>query len=126
MPGLKTTTFASGGYDWLLNTHSLRDAATAFLDISTFTKATHYPNGFVPSGLIVNAADLKALKPFTGGAGEKFAIVAGDFATDGVEDFAVAVLLGQGAAIKTSKLPVQTNLPANAPQGFVFVPGVDA
>lgn len=125
MPGYKTTSFATGGYDWLLNTHALRDAATGFLDISTFTKATHYPNDLVPSGLIVNCSDLKALKPFTGAVGERFGIVAGDFATNGVEDFAVAVLLGQGTPIKTSKLPVVANLPATAPAGWVFVPGVD-
>lgn len=124
MPFLKTTSYGTGDFRWLLNTHSLRAAATCVLTASTFTKATHYAGDFFASGLIVNAADMKSVKPFTGAVGEKFAVLVGDHKTDGVENVNAAVLLGQGTAIKTSLLPLTTNLPATAPSGFIFVTGV--
>ena len=123
MPGLVTKTLGSGDYRWLLHTHGIRDAVTTgVLDVSTFTKATHYPNGYFPSGLIVNIADPKVLKPFTGGAGEKLAFLMGDHETDGVEDRAAAFLFH--GSIRTGFLPVSTNLPATAPNGFYFTAGV--
>lgn len=122
MPGLKTVSYGTGNSRWLLNTDGIRFAVTGMLDVSTFTKATHFAQDFFPSGLIVNIADPKSVKPFTGGAGEKFAILWGDHPTDGVEDISGAFLTrGQ---IKTSLLPVQTNLPATAPAGFYFTTGV--
>ena len=78
--------------------------------------------GFFPSGLIVNIADPKAVKPFTGGAGEKLAFLMGDHETDGVEDRAGAFLFH--GSIRTGLLPVSTNLPATAPNGFYFTAGV--
>ena len=50
MPRLKTESFSSGDQSWLGSTHGLRNARTETLDISAFTPATHYPNGYIPSG----------------------------------------------------------------------------
>ena len=122
MPGLLTKNYGTGDFRWLLDSTGFRDAITATLDVSTFTAATHYPNGFFPSGLIVNIADPKAVKPFTGGAGEKLAFLMGDHETDGVEDRAGAFLFH--GSIRTGFLPVSTNLPATAPNGFYFTAGV--
>lgn len=121
MPGLVTKSYGTGSFRWLLNTDGIRHTVTGTLDVSTFTAGTHYPNGFFPSGLICNIADPKAVKPFTGGAGEKFVILDGDVPTNGVEDISAAFFVrGQ---IKTSLLPVQANLPATAPNGFYFTTG---
>ena len=123
MPGLKKTTLGTGSYRWLLHTHGIRDAVTTgVLDVSTFTKATHYPDGYFPSGLIVNLADPKVVKPFTGAVGEKLAFLMGDFETDGVEDRAAAFLFH--GSIRTGFLPVTTDLPTTAPNGFYFTAGV--
>lgn len=123
MPGLVNKTLGTGDYRWLLHTHGIRDAVTTgMLDVSTFTKATHYPNGFFPSGLLLNITDPKAWKPFTGGAGEKLGFLMGDHETDGVEDRAAATLFH--GSIRTGFLPVNTNLPATAPNGFYFTAGV--
>ena len=122
MPGLTSKTYGTGDYSWMLNTAGLDEAVSGVLDVSTFTKATHYPNGYFPSGLIVNIADPKAVKPFTGGAGEKLAFLMGDHETDGVEDRAGAFLFH--GSIRTGFLPVSTNLPATAPNGFYFTAGV--
>lgn len=122
MPGLKTKSYGTGDYKWLLHTHGIRDAVTTgVVDISAFTQATHYPDGFLPSGLMLNAANIKALVPFTGGAGEKLVFLEGDHPTDGVEDINVAVLTH--GSIRTNFLPVKTGLPAVAPNGFYFTTG---
>lgn len=119
MPRLKTESFGSGDQTWLGSTHGIYNAVTGTIDVSAFTKATHYPDGHFPSGLIVNAADLGALKPFTGVAGEELGFLLTDQSTDGVTDIAAPVLLH--GSIKTANLPVSTNLPTAAPNGFVFI-----
>ncbi|MGK9270489.1 head decoration protein [Williamsia muralis] len=35
---------------WLIGTHGVDLTPSVTLDITKFTKATHYPNGYVPSG----------------------------------------------------------------------------
>ena len=122
MPGLLTKNYGTGDFRWLLDSTGFRDAITATLDVSTFTAATHYPNGFFPSGLIANIADPKAVKPFTGAAGEKLGFLKGDHPTDGVTD-RDAAFLATGIHVKTSKLPVTTNLPTTAPAGMHFTTG---
>ena len=122
MPGIVSKTLGSGDFRWLLHTHGIRDAVTtAMLDVSTFTKATHYPDGYLPSGLFFNVANPLVIVPFTGGAGEKLAFLMGDHPTDGVEDLNVAFLFH--GSIRTEFLPVKTNLPAAAPAGFYFTTG---
>lgn len=93
MPGLKTITYGTGDYSWLLNTDGLDEAISGVLDVSTFTEATHFPNGFFPSGTPVNIADRSAIVPFTDTAGEVLAFVKGDFKTDGTEDVNAAFVL---------------------------------
>lgn len=121
MPGLKTETYGAGDQSWLGSDHGIFNCRTGTIDVSTFTKATHYPNGYFPSGLIVNVADEGAVKPFTGAAGEVFAVLFTDRSTDGVTDREAPIF--RHGIVKTAKLPVQTNLPAAAPVGFVFVGG---
>ena len=122
MPGLKRTNLGAGDFKWLLHTHGIRDAVTSgVVDISAFTKATHYPDGYLPSGLFFNVANPLVIVPFTGGAGEKLAFLMGDHSTDGVEDPNVAFLFH--GSIRTEFLPVKTNLPAAAPAGFYFTKG---
>ena len=121
MPGLKTVNYGAGDYSWLLNTHGVNDGGQGVLDVSAFTKATHYPDGYLPSGLFFNVANPLVIVPFTGGAGEKLAFLMGDHPTDGVEDPNVAFLFH--GSIRTEFLPVKTNLPAAAPAGFYFTKG---
>lgn len=53
MPKLRQETFNAGDMSWLASTHNLRHARTAIVDISAFTKATHYPDGYIRSGFPV-------------------------------------------------------------------------
>jgi len=50
MPKLKTEQLGTGDQSWLDSTHAMRNARTGTFDVSAFTAATHYPNGFIPSG----------------------------------------------------------------------------
>lgn len=122
MPGYKATALGSGDFKWLLHTHGIRDAVTtATFSVSTFTKATHYKDGFFPSGLPCNIADPKAVKPWTGAAGEELAFLFGDVPTDGVENVAGAFLFH--GSIRTSFLPVAFTVPTPAPANFKFTKG---
>lgn len=54
MPRMRTETFGGGDQSWIgAGAHGITDARTEILDISAFTAGTHYPNGFIPSGLPV-------------------------------------------------------------------------
>lgn len=54
MPRFRTESeIVTGNMEWLGSGHALRNARTEILDISTFTPATHYPNGYIPSGMPV-------------------------------------------------------------------------
>jgi hypothetical protein len=99
MPGLKTNTWASGGdYTWLRNTDGLDEAVSGVLDVSTFTRATHYPNGYFPSGLPVRIDDLDVIRPWADAAGAVLGFLKGDWRTDqpagvdAVEDINVSVI----------------------------------
>ncbi|KNX38094.1 type 2 periplasmic-binding domain-containing protein [Luteipulveratus halotolerans] len=115
MPGLKTTSYGTGDYSWMLNTDGLDEAIGGVLDVSTFTKATHFPDGYFPSGLPVNVADRDVIKPWTDAAGAVLGFLKGDHKTDGVEDVNCAVVVR--ANIKTAKVPLAGfAVPSTAPQ----------
>jgi len=38
---------------WLGSAHGTDSTETVTLDVSTFTEATHYPDGYIPSGLVL-------------------------------------------------------------------------
>lgn len=120
MPKLQTESYGAGDQTWLGSTHGIANARTAVIDISTFTRATHFPNGFLPSGTPVNAADESAVKPFTGADGEELGFVLTDQAVVGTGDFGAPVL--RHGIINVSNVPGTFEAPAAA-AGFVFVSG---
>lgn len=117
---LKTETFGSGSTSWLGSNHGTDNARTSTFVVANFTKATHYPDGYVPSGLPVNAADEANLKPWTGAEGEVLGFVLFDQSVDDADaKFAVPVI--RHGLIRTNKLPVDFTPVVAA--GFVFVGG---
>ena len=119
MPGLKTVTYGTGDYSWMRNTDGLDDAAiTGVIDISDFTAGTHFPNGYLPSGLPVRIDDLDDIRPWADATGAVLGFLKGDFKTDGVEDVNVAVIYR--GSIKTAKLPVAFTVPTTAVQPRFF------
>lgn len=118
MPRMKTENFGGGNYSWIgEGAHGIADARTEILDISTFTAGTHYPNGYIPSGLPVAKVG-GVLVPYdaTEGTTTNAGILAGFVLTDspvvGAADFAVA-LYDHGRVI-TANLPIAFTAPAAA------------
>lgn len=50
MPRLTTETYGSGDLAWLGSGHALGNARTETVNVSAFTEATHYPDGYLRSG----------------------------------------------------------------------------
>lgn len=124
MPRLREETVGTGDRRWLGSTHGIYNARTSTLDIPSFTKATHYPDGFIRSGQPVNCADESAVAPWTGAAGEKLGFVltdqqAVDPKTGNAYATAPAAVLRHGI-VNVDHLPVAFTIPTAA-GNFTFV-----
>ena len=112
MPRLKTETIGAGDQSWLDGAHGIRNARTDVLDISTFTPATHYPNGYIPSGTPL-AKVSNMVVPYTSaegtttGAGVFWGHLLTDQPVVGTTDFAVPVF--QHGRVKVAKVPTGTD-----------------
>ena len=115
MPRLKTESIGGSDMTWLASDHGIFNARTSTLDVSTFTKATHYPDGYFPSGLPVNVAAEGSVKPWTAAAGEKLGFLLTDQATDGVTDIPAPII--RHGLIKTKRLPITFTAPAEGAEG---------
>lgn len=128
MPRLVSETIGTGDQSWLGSHHGIRDCRTELLDISTFTANTHYPNGYIPSGLPVAKVG-GVLVPYdaTEGTTTNAGILAGFVFTDqrvvGTDDFAVPLL--DHGRIVSAKVPIIAVPPAAAAKKaattFVFI-----
>lgn len=108
MPRLVSETIGTGDQSWLGSAHAIWNGRTETVDVSAFTPATHYPNGYLPSGTPVAKVG-GLLVPYdkaevtTTAAG----VLAGHILTDqkvvGSADFP-APLLDHGR-VKASKVP---------------------
>lgn len=107
MPKLQEETFGSGDQSWLGSTHGIRNARTVILDISAFTEADHYPDGYIPSGTPVAIVSDK-LVPYTIASGTTTGagVLAGHILTDqkvvGTDDFGVPLF--DHGRVKASKV----------------------
>lgn len=115
MPRLKTESFGGGDQSWLGSTHGIGNARTEKLDPSEFTKATHYPDGFIRSGQPLAKVD-GVVVPYVAGASDGSEVLAGflltDQATDGAAQIGVPVL--DHGRIKTAKVPGSFTAPTAA------------
>lgn len=50
MPRMKTESWSTGNFTWIASTTNIHNNRTESLRLDAFTEATHYPNGFIPSG----------------------------------------------------------------------------
>lgn len=123
MPGLKSTTYGSGDFTWLRNTDGLDDSAlTGAAPIAGFTAGTHYPDGYLPSGLPLRVDDLDNIRPWADVAGAKLGFLKGDHKVSGATgDTSVNVAFITRGNIKLSKLPVALTVPATAVQPQFFM-----
>ena len=108
MPRLMTETFGTGDMTWLGSAHGIRNARTEVLDVSAFTKDTHYPDGYIKSGTPVAVVDgLVVPYDVTEGTTTGAGVLAGFILTDqrvvGDADFGVPVL--DHGRVNVAKVP---------------------
>lgn len=115
MPMLHREKTGSGRKDWLGSGHGVNHAQTGTLDVASFTESTDYPEGVIPSGTPVNAADRTATKKWSGTGTLGFLL--DDVAVQDGEAVPAAVLLH--GAVVTANLPVAFQVPAT-PTLFIF------
>ena len=48
-----TTEYAVEDRSWLASAHGTTATRTVTLDVSTFTAGTHFPDGYIPSGVVL-------------------------------------------------------------------------
>lgn len=137
MPRFRTERdVVSGNMDWLGSGHGIRNARTEILDISAFSAATHYPNGYLPSGLPVAKVGgvlvpYDATEATVTGAGVLAGFILTDQplfvapgATANAADDINVPLLDHGR-VKVGKLPITFVAPAAAAKSanvqFVFI-----
>lgn len=122
MPGLESETLGTGDQSWLGSTHGIYNCRSGNLDISGFTQGTHYPDGYLKSGLPLAKLDATdKYVPYasggTGGAGTLVGFLYRDVEVHGAEDVNGPVL--RHGIINVDHLPVALTPPAGT--AFVFV-----
>lgn len=128
MPNLRKQTYGSGSPAWLGSAHGIRNARSAVLNLEEFTSETHYPAGFIPSGLPVDVADEGDVKPWNDTAGAVLGFVLFDQAVvAGGDSFINAPVLRHGLIV-TEQLPIEDfAVPVTGDRtGFVFTDAVAA
>ena len=106
--------FGSENRAWLGSQHGTDSNRSITLDVSTFTGATHYPDGFIPSGVVVGEITASGLfGPYDDTAVDGRAIAAGHRCTSipgrARAPNLGAPLLDHGAVVE-SKLPADHGL----------------
>lgn len=107
MPRLTSETFGGGDQSWLGSAHGIANARTETIDISAFTAATHFPNGFIPSGMpLAKVGGLMVPYDPTAGKVDGAGVLAGHLFTDlkvaGALDLSAPVL--DHGRVKTPKI----------------------
>lgn len=116
MPRLNSETYGGGDQSWLGSAHGIGNCRTGTLDISAFTAATHYPDGYLPSGTPVNTADEGAVGPWSGTGQLGFLFT--DQKVHGDEDLPAPIF--RHGTVKVANVPGEFTAPADA-AGFVFI-----
>lgn len=112
MPRLRNETVGAGDQSWLGSSHGINDCRTEILDVSAFTDATHYPNGYVPSGTpVAKVGGLLVPYDSTEATTTNAGVLAGFLFTDqpvvGTADFGVPLL--DHGRVRAAKVPQGAN-----------------
>ncbi|MEW5810272.1 MAG: head decoration protein [Actinomycetota bacterium] len=102
--------------EWLIGTHGVDLTPGVTLDISKFTKATHYPNGYVPSGTLLGKVTATGLYgPYDNAASDGREVAAGVlFSFVRAVDATGATLAKVGGAIFVHGAVKESKLPTNS------------
>ena len=123
---MQTTSYQVGNRQWLLAEPDVKTNVT--LDISKFTAGTHYPNGFIPSGIVLAVNPAGHLAPYLNSAVDSTNVAVGilraslqvirpDGSTKGLIGAAVMKAFG---VVSVSKLPIANTVTTG---GFIDATG---
>ncbi|MFV8317035.1 head decoration protein [Mycobacterium sp. 23] len=106
---------------WLVGTHGVDITPGITLDISKFTKATHYANGYIPSGTLLGKVTSGGLYgPYDDAASDGRQVAAGILFSSvrAIDNNGTTLTKVGGArfihgAVNTAKLPTNSGIDAN-------------
>lgn len=109
---IKKESFGQDDQSWLGSAHGTQSAQSITLDVSTFTKATHYPDGWLKSGLPLAKSGTKHVLWTAGAnlAGFLFTAVR----VPAVASTPVGGALLEHGRVKVAKLPVTVDATGQA------------
>lgn len=126
-----TTSIGRDDQSWLGSARGTSQAQSVGLVMASFTAATHYPNGYLPSGLplgkYTSGANAGRYGPYTAGAADGSQSLAGFLLTPVSAPRNTATTVVNGALLDTgrivvAKLPIAVDATAQATNPrFVFV-----
>ena len=128
--GVETTaTYMADSRPWLYGPHGTEPGANPniTLDISAFTPATHYPNGFIPSGTVLGKITATGLYgPYNDAAGDGTQTASG-LLFDAVQPVAdttkdIGSALFVHGFVRATKLPFQSGTGSIDANGKVDLP----
>lgn len=106
--------FGSDDATWLGSSHGTSSGRNATLDITAFTQADHYPDGYFPSGLPLTRDEATGLYgPYAAGDVLEGFLLAPVSTPRGDAETVVGALLDHGR-VKIDRLPVAFTPPADA------------
>ena len=117
---VRSTAYQFEDHSWLGSAHGTSTARTITLDVSAFTAGTHYPNGYIPSGMVLGKITSGGLHgPYTGSVNEvKTATITGA-PTGGTFTLTFDAITTAAIAYNATAADVKAALEATA----VFSPG---
>lgn len=109
---VKQTNYQTEDRSWLASAHGTEATETVTLDVSTFTAGTHYPNGFIPSGMALGKITATGkYGPYVDAAGDGRTTLVGHLFS-GVKVRTDADIDAAGAMLTHGQV-VEAKLPAN-------------
>lgn len=116
---VRTDNYQVENHSWLGSAHGTDAGRAITLDVSTFTEGTHYPNGYIPSGIVLGKITASGkYGPYNNGASDGREVAAGHLLTstkvqpDATTIDVGAALLEHGVVVE-AKLPSGHGLDAN-------------
>ncbi|MFE3461364.1 head decoration protein [Nocardiopsis aegyptia] len=124
---LKVEGYSDDDATWLGSSHGTSSGRNATLDLDAFVPATHYPDGYLPSGLPLGKITASGLYgPYDSGAVDGTEVLAGFLLTplstprDDTSTTVVGALLDHGR-VKVANLPVAFTAPAAASNATTII-----
>jgi hypothetical protein len=110
---VESTDFQTEDRSWLASDYGTDEPRTVTLDVSAFTSGTHYPNGYIPSGIVLGKITATGLYgPYSNAASDGREVASGHlFSSVKVPNTAVTTI-DVGGALMEMGIVVEAKLPS--------------